>query len=190
MAMGMWFVPLATVLPAYGYGDIKSLVFATSGVAAFISPLIFGALADQRMAPVRVLRFLSLATAVAMALATTAISQHWGKWAVLCFCQLHALCSAPTFSISSTIGERQVRASSATFASGGVGEALISASTASEVVSIVNDSPPDIVIDSLAPANPPSLPCIAASRRAIAAVSPAFGAASFSISPVLRLVVP
>ena len=103
MAMGMWFVPLATVLPAYGYGDIKSYVFATSAVAAFISPLIFGALADQRLAPVRVLRWLSLATAGAMALATTAISQQWGQGWVLVFCLLHALCSAPTWSISTTI---------------------------------------------------------------------------------------
>ena len=101
--MGMWFVPLATVLPAYGYGEIKSYVFATSAVAAFISPLIFGALADQRLAPVRVLRWLSLATAGAMALATTAISQRWGTGWVLVFCQLHALCSAPTWSISTTI---------------------------------------------------------------------------------------
>jgi nucleoside transporter len=103
MAMGMWFVPLATVLPAYGYGDIKSLVFATGGVAAIISPLIFGAIADRHFAPVKVLRYLSLATAIAMALATTAISQHWGKWAVLAFCQLHALCSAPSWSLSTTI---------------------------------------------------------------------------------------
>lgn len=103
MAMGMWFVPLATVLPAFGYGGITSLVFATSAVAAFISPLIFGALADRHLAPVRVLRWLSLATAGAMALATTAISQRWGVGWVLVFCQLHALCSAPTWSISTTI---------------------------------------------------------------------------------------
>ncbi len=103
MAMGMWFVPLATVLPAYGYGEIKSYVFATSAVAAFISPLIFGALADQRLAPVRVLRWLSLATAATMALATTAISHRWGTAWVLGFAQLHALCSAPTWSLSTTI---------------------------------------------------------------------------------------
>ena len=103
MAMGMWFVPLATVLPAYGYGEITSYVFATSAIAAFISPLIFGALADRHLAPVRVLRWLSLATAGAMALATTAISQRWGVGWVLVFCQLHALCSAPTWSLSTTI---------------------------------------------------------------------------------------
>lgn len=103
MAMGMWFVPLATVLPAYGYGDIASYVFAASGVAAIISPLIFGAIADQHLAPVRVLRYLALATAGAMALAATAISHHWGRGVVLAFCQLHALCSAPTWSLSTTI---------------------------------------------------------------------------------------
>ena len=42
--------------------------------------------------------------------------------------------------------------------------ALISASIASEVVSIASDSPPDIVIDSFAPVKLPSLPCSAARR--------------------------
>ncbi len=103
MAMGMWFVPLTTVLPAYGYEPIARFALATSGVAAFISPLIFGALADQRFAPVRVLRYLALATAIAMCAASTAITLHWSKGWVLALCQIHALCAAPTWSLSTTI---------------------------------------------------------------------------------------
>jgi predicted MFS family arabinose efflux permease len=38
-----------------------------------------------------------------MALASTAIHQHWSPWLVLGLIQLHAICSSPTFSISSTI---------------------------------------------------------------------------------------
>jgi MFS family permease len=102
-ALGMWFVPLSTVLDAHGLHDIKPFAFAANAVAAFISPLIFGAMADRHASPVKVLRGLSLATAAAMTLASTAIQFHWSPWAVLAVIQLHALCSSPTFSISSTI---------------------------------------------------------------------------------------
>jgi nucleoside transporter len=102
-ALGMWFVPLSTVLDAHGFHAIKPYAFATSAVAAFISPLIFGAMADRHASPVKVLRGLSLATAAAMAIASTAIKLHLNSWLVLALIQLHALCSSPTWSISSTI---------------------------------------------------------------------------------------
>lgn len=102
-AMGMWFVPLSTVLDAHGLHDIKPFAFAASAIAAFVSPLIFGAMADRHASPVKVLRWLSLATAVAMALASTAIKLHWNSWLVLGLIQLHSLCSMPTWSISATI---------------------------------------------------------------------------------------
>lgn len=102
-ALGMWFVPLSSVLDAYGLHAIKPYAFATSAIAAFISPLVFGAMADRHASPVKVLRWLALATAVAMAVATTAIRLRWSPWLVLALIQLHALCSSPTWSISSTI---------------------------------------------------------------------------------------
>ncbi len=102
-ALGMWFVPLSSVLDAHGLHAIKPYAFATSAVAAFISPLVFGAMADRHASPVKVLRWLALATAVAMALATTAIRFRLQPWLVLALIQLHALCSSPTWSISSTI---------------------------------------------------------------------------------------
>jgi nucleoside transporter len=103
MAMGMWFVPLSAVLDAHGLHHIKPYAFATSAVAAFVSPLIFGAMADRHAAPVVVLRWLAVATAASMTLATTAIKLGWGAGVVLALIQLHALCTAPTFSISTTI---------------------------------------------------------------------------------------
>lgn len=101
--MGMWFVPLGSVLDAHGLHDIKPWCYATSGVSAFISPLLFGALADQRVAPVRLLRWLALATGIAMAAATTAIERDWGKFTILALIQVHSLCSMPTWSLSTTI---------------------------------------------------------------------------------------
>ena len=102
-ALGMWFVPLSTVLDANGLHAIKPFAFAASALAAFVSPLIFGAMADRQASPVIVLRGLALATAAAMALASTAIKLGWNPWLVLALIQLHALCSAPMFSIGSTI---------------------------------------------------------------------------------------
>jgi len=102
-ALGMWFVPLSTVLDAHGLHDIKPFAFATSALAAFVSPLIFGAMADRHVSPVKVLRGLSLASAVAMAIASTAIKLELNRWLVLALILVHALCSSPTWSISSTI---------------------------------------------------------------------------------------
>jgi nucleoside transporter len=103
MAMGMWFVPLGMVLDAHGLHSIRAYAFATSAVAAFISPLIFGAMADRRGSPVVVLRWLAVATAIAMALASTAIHLGWNRWIVLATIQVHALCSSPGWSLSTTI---------------------------------------------------------------------------------------
>jgi len=102
-ALGMWFVPLSTVLDAHGFHAIRPYAFAASAIAAFVSPLIFGAMADRHASPVNVLRGLSFATAIAMILATTAIKFRASPWLVLALIQLHALCSTPTWSISSAI---------------------------------------------------------------------------------------
>lgn len=102
-ALGTWFVPLSTVLDAHGLRAIKPFAFATSALAAFVSPLIFGAMADRRASPVIVLRGLALATATTMTLASTAIKLGWNPWLVLALVQLHALCFSPVFSIASAI---------------------------------------------------------------------------------------
>ena len=102
-ALGMWLVPLSTVLDAHGLHAIKPFAFASTALAAFVSPLIFGAMADRQVSPVIVLRWLSLATAAALALASTAIKLGWNPWLTLAVIQLYALCSSPTFSIACTI---------------------------------------------------------------------------------------
>ena len=60
MALGMWWVPLTTVLEAEGMHAIRPYAFATSALAALVSPLVFGALADRHLGPVRVLRWIAL----------------------------------------------------------------------------------------------------------------------------------
>ena len=101
--MGMWFVPLSPVLDAHGLQALKPFAFASNALAAFVSPLLFGAMSDRHASPVRVLRGLALATAVAMTLASSAIQLGWPPWVVLALIQLHALCSSPSWSLSATI---------------------------------------------------------------------------------------
>ncbi|MBI5769204.1 MAG: MFS transporter [Verrucomicrobia bacterium] len=102
-AMSMWFVPLSSVLAAHGLAHIQPYAFATSGVAAFVSPLLFGAMADRHASPVVVLRWLAFATALTMAAACAAIQTGAGAWTVLALIQIYAFCASPTWSIGSTI---------------------------------------------------------------------------------------
>ncbi len=103
MAMSMWFVPLSTLLDAHGFHSLRPYAFATSALAAFVSPLIFGAMADRHAAPVVVLRWLAVAAAASITLATTAIKFRASNGLVLLLIQLYALCNAPTFGITTTI---------------------------------------------------------------------------------------
>ncbi len=102
-AMSMWFVPLTSVLDAYGLHGIKPYAYATFGLAAFVSPLLFGAMADLHLGPVRVLRWVAAGVAISLALLSTAIDQHFDRWLVLSLTQVLTLFAAPTWSLTNTI---------------------------------------------------------------------------------------
>ena len=93
--MGMWSVPFGNVLKAHGYEDIIGYAYACSGVAAFISPLAVGALADQHIPPARLVRWLAVMTSMCLTLVFTAIGRHWSPLVVLACVQLQAICAAP-----------------------------------------------------------------------------------------------
>lgn len=103
MGLAAWMVPLTLVLNAHSLQSIQPFAFATTAIAAFVSPLFFGAMADRQMAPTRVLRGLSVATAAALALASAAIQRGWNPLLVLAVIQVYALCVAPTTSLATTI---------------------------------------------------------------------------------------
>lgn len=103
MGLAAWFVPLSLVLKGHGLQRIQPFAFATSAVAAFVSPLFFGAMADRQMSPARVLRWLCLATAAALTMACLAIRWRWNAFGVLGLIQVYAFCVAPTTSLSTTI---------------------------------------------------------------------------------------
>jgi MFS family permease len=102
-AMAVWFVPLGLILDAYGLHSIKPLAFAASAVAAFISPLMFGAMADRHVPPAKVLRWLALATSASTILVSTAIKNHCHSWLILSLIQIFYFSYAPMFSISSAL---------------------------------------------------------------------------------------
>jgi MFS family permease len=102
-AAAMWLVPLTSVLESHGLEIILPYAYAATGLAAFISPLIFGAMADRHVSPVKVLRGLALATSIMITIASHAIQSHWNPWLILGLIQIYSLCAAPLLSISSTI---------------------------------------------------------------------------------------
>lgn len=102
-AAAMWMVPLTTVLEAHGLTVIRPYAYAATGVAAFISPLVFGAMADRHMSPVKVLRGLAMANAVTITLVSGAIQSGWNQWLVLLLILIYSLCASPLMSIASTI---------------------------------------------------------------------------------------
>jgi nucleoside transporter len=102
-AMAVWFVPLGPILDSHGLHGIKPFAFAASAVAAFVSPLMFGAMADRHVPPSKVLRWLAVATAISMTLVSTSIKTHCSPWLVLLMIQIFYFSYAPMFSMSSTL---------------------------------------------------------------------------------------
>ena len=103
MAVAIWMVPLSMVFAAHGLRGLAPYAFAASALATFISPLIFGAMADRHASPVKVLRGLSVATAAAMTLFAWSVQQGWPPGLVLAAVQIYALCAAPTGTIITAI---------------------------------------------------------------------------------------
>ena len=102
-AIALWYVPLSNVLRAHGLEQIVPYAFACSGVAAFISPMLAGTLADHRYSAERILRWIALGAGSCLFLTYTAIERGWGAGWVLVFLQMQALCAAPAWSLATTI---------------------------------------------------------------------------------------
>lgn len=101
--MGIWSVPLSTVFKAHGREHLVPWVLAATSVAAFISPLFVGALADQKMAPARLMRWLACLTSITLALTCTALQWKLSDGAVLIAAQIQALVALPVWSVASSI---------------------------------------------------------------------------------------
>jgi len=102
-ALGIWTVNFGNVLRTHGLEHLIGYAYACTAVASFISPLAVGALADQAISPVRLVRWLSLAAAACLTLLFSAIEHQWGAFVVLGLAQLQAICAAPIFGLSTSI---------------------------------------------------------------------------------------
>lgn len=109
MPLGMWNVPLANVFAAYGRAHLVPWVLATTAVAAFISPLFVGALADQRHPPTTLLRWLCLGTSAGLALTCTALARGINDGMILLCAQALALVTAPLWGVTTSIVLAQLR---------------------------------------------------------------------------------
>jgi MFS family permease len=103
MALASWFVPMGAVLKSAELGSITPFAFAASAIAALMSPLFFGAMADRAVPPIRILRWVSLGTAILVAGTAKAIEDRWNGWSVLLLIQLQSLLSMPTTSLTGSI---------------------------------------------------------------------------------------
>lgn len=114
-ALGMWFVPLGGVLEAHDEGALRPYAFAASAGAAFVAPLLFGAMADRQISPVILLRWLALAGALTSIAVSLALAGSVGRWTLLGLIQLNALCLSPAWSLASTIVFASLRDSTRDF---------------------------------------------------------------------------
>jgi nucleoside transporter len=102
-AQALWYVPFSNVLAAHGLGHLVKYAFASSSLAAFVSPMIGGALADRHASASRILRWLAFCTGGFLILTFLAISRGWGAGWVLACLQLQQLFYAPAWGLSSAI---------------------------------------------------------------------------------------
>jgi len=103
MALGSWFVPIGSVLESANLRNVIPFAFATSAVAALLSPLFFGAMADRSVPPIQVLRWLGVGTACFAGIVAWGIDSRWNPWLILLLIQLQSLLSVPTNSLTGSI---------------------------------------------------------------------------------------
>lgn len=103
MALGSWFVPLSSVLDDARLGSLKPWAFAASALAAMLAPLFFGAMADRSVPPPKVLRWISVGTAVSASLTAWQIQSGSSLWIIWCLIQLQSIFCSPTSSLTGSI---------------------------------------------------------------------------------------
>lgn len=102
-AIALWFVPFSNILQAKNLGWMVPWAFGSSALAAFISPMLLGTLADRHIAPATLLRMLSISIALSLCLTFSAIEHEWpAAWILVCI-QIQHLCSAPAWGLTSQL---------------------------------------------------------------------------------------
>lgn len=103
MAPGFWMPALTNILKARGLESWVAMVFVVPPLCALISPLIGGALADQRIAANRLYAATSLLGAISLGIAFATLGAEWNPWWFVVFLGLYSLFSGPAWGLLTTV---------------------------------------------------------------------------------------
>lgn len=103
MAPGFWVPSLTNVLKAQGLESWVAWAFAVPPIASLISPLVGGALADERMSAQKLMGWSSLLGAVSIVFAFGVLDLGWNPVWFLIGLAVYALVSGPTWGLMATI---------------------------------------------------------------------------------------
>lgn len=114
MTPGFWMPALTNILKAQGLEGWVALVFVVPPLCALVSPLIGGALADQRIAANRLFSWSSFLGSGTLLAAFASLHAGWNPWWFVALLGLYSLLSGPGWGLLTTIslthlshGERQ-----------------------------------------------------------------------------------
>ncbi len=114
MSYGCWLPALTNILKARGLGGRVAMAFVVSPICSLISPLIGGALADQRLAADRLFAWSSCLGAAALLMAFGGLDAGWNPWWFIAMMGLSSIFAGPSWGLLATIslthlpeGERQ-----------------------------------------------------------------------------------
>jgi nucleoside transporter len=114
MTPGFWVPALTNILTARGMAAWVPAAFVVPPLCALISPLIGGALADQRVAADRLFAWSSVLCSIALVAAFACLDAAWHPVWFITMLGVYSLLSAPTWGLIATIslthlshGERQ-----------------------------------------------------------------------------------
>ena len=103
MTPGFWMPALTNILKAQGLGAWVALVFVVPPLCALVSPLVGGALADQRIAADRLLVWTSFLGSGALLAAFASLHAGWNPWWFVALLGAYSLFSSPSWGLLSTI---------------------------------------------------------------------------------------
>ena len=103
MTPGFWMPALTNILRAHGLGSWVALVFIVPPLVTMISPLVGGALADQRVAADRLFAWTSVMGSVALVAAFGSLHAGWNPWWFVILLGCYSLFSGPGWGLLATI---------------------------------------------------------------------------------------
>lgn len=103
-AIGAYSVPLATVMKAKGMEHLIVYPLVIAAIAAFISPMIVGSLADRKYAPERLLAVVTLGSGLLMMVVGLVLAFDLGPTAFMLTMSAYFLWASPGWGLLTSIG--------------------------------------------------------------------------------------